>query len=108
MGRRTVALHISPRLFREALSRALRPHVDVVIVPDCPDEQRRWRDAQGSVDLAIISGVDGDAEVEAPVVVQVAVADGAHVGHVTGAPADTVHSLEELLALLPDEDAATS
>ena len=108
MGRRTVALHISPRLFREALSRALRPHVDVVIVPDCPDEQRAWRDQQGDVDLAIISGIDGASQVDAPVVVEVAVADGSHVGHVTGAAADTVRSLEELLALLPDDEDATT
>lgn len=108
MGRPTVALQISPRLFREALSRALRPHVDVVIVPDGDDEQRTWRGEQERVDLAIVSGVDGGLEVDAPVVVEVAVADGSPVGHVTGASPDTVRSIEELLALLPDGDTASA
>lgn len=103
MGRPTVALHITPRLFREALSRALHPHADVIIVPDCPNERQTWTDRQQSVDLAIISGV-GESPVNAPVVVEVGTADGAPVGHVNGSRSETVRTLEELLALLPDDD----
>lgn len=106
MPRPIVALHITTRLFREALSRALDPHVDVVIVPDSPDEQRTWFAAQAPVDLAIVSGVDGGSEVDAPVVVEVAPADGRPVGRVNGTPGRTVRTLDELLALLEDEDGA--
>lgn len=106
MPRPTVALHITTRLFREALSRALHPHVDVVIVPDSPDEQRRWFARQERVDLAIVSGVDGESAVDAPVVVNVAPADGPPVGRVDGAPERTVRTLDELLALIENDEAA--
>lgn len=108
MSRPTVALHITTRLFREALSRALRPHADVVIVPDSPDEQRTWFARQEPVDLAIVSGVDGGSEVDAPVVVEVAPADGTPVGRVNGTSGRTVRTLDELLALLEDEDDAAN
>lgn len=104
MGRPTVALHITTRLFREALSRALDGHVDVVIVPECPNERQHWLDAKHPVDLVIVSGVDGTCPVDAPVVVNVATADGSPVGQVDGGGAEPVRTLEDLLALLPDAD----
>ena len=94
-----VALHISTPLFRDVLSRALRPHADVVIAPDSNDEYAEWVEKNGGVDLAIVSGVTRIVDLDAAIVVDVPPADGKPVGLVRGDGA-TVHSLSELLALV--------
>ena len=97
-----VALHITPRLFRDALARALGPHMDVVVAPESEPEYQLWQQSQPPFDAAIVSGVVRVID-SAGVVIEVPPAHGgsAPIGTVRGDCGRTINSLGELLELLP-------
>jgi hypothetical protein len=100
-SRPRVALRVTPRLFRDALTRVLDPHVDVVVVPD-DSEFAEWVKDQLPFDLAIVSGTAVLVDLDAQLVVEIPLAQGAttSVGTVQH-DGRTIRTLGELLELLP-------
>lgn len=99
-GRPRVALHITPRLFRDALARALAEHVDVVFAPDPDADWHQWPINEPPFDLAIVSAGNRIVDLEADLVVEIPLATGEPIGTVRE-DGRSVASLSELLELLP-------
>jgi hypothetical protein len=100
-ARPRVALRVTPRLFRDALSRALDPHVDVVLVPEEGNGFRAWAQEHGPFDLAIVSGAARLVDLDADLVVEIPVAEGHSPLGTLQSDGRTIRTLGELLELLP-------
>jgi hypothetical protein len=80
----------------------LAPHVEVLVAPDEADLCAAWADTQPPFDLVIVS--EGVGPVGADLVVELpCAAGGGHLGvaREAGAERSTVHTLADLLELLP-------
>jgi hypothetical protein len=96
-----VALDISTRLFRDALTRALAPHVDVSIAPESAAEQAAWVQGAEQFDLLIVSGRPLAGDVPADRVIELPSAEGGQPDGSLGGPGSSVRTLDDLLDLIP-------